>query len=125
MHAKTLIFDGKIVLTGSVNMTHNGYENNKEHMLRLVAPKAVADFVADFEEEWQQAIPVTQDAINDMLKKYQQRRGPKDGAESDGPVRSGSSGGPTRKVTRSLSSELKEVSDSATSSALEVIREAP
>jgi phosphatidylserine/phosphatidylglycerophosphate/cardiolipin synthase-like enzyme len=34
MHVKCLILDEKVVLTGSVNLTHNGLENNKEHVYR-------------------------------------------------------------------------------------------
>jgi phosphatidylserine/phosphatidylglycerophosphate/cardiolipin synthase-like enzyme len=43
MHAKSLIFDEEVLVTGSVNMTHNGYENNKEHMFRITTPSVVAD----------------------------------------------------------------------------------
>ena len=42
MHAKTLIFDEKVVLTGSVNLTHNGLERNKEHLIRVLEPSVVS-----------------------------------------------------------------------------------
>ena len=32
MHAKTWLLDGSVVLTGSVNLTENGFERNYEHM---------------------------------------------------------------------------------------------
>ena len=55
MHAKSWILDETIVLSGSVNLTHNGLENNKEHLLKLTSPTVVGKFRADFEELWMQA----------------------------------------------------------------------
>ena len=55
MHAKSWILDGTIVLSGSVNLTHNGLENNKEHLLKLTSPTVVGKFQADFDELWTQA----------------------------------------------------------------------
>ena len=63
MHAKTLIFDGRSVLTGSVNMTHNGFENNKEHMIQIYDPETVACFVQDFEDSWAIAEEVTPEKL--------------------------------------------------------------
>ena len=50
-HAKTCVFDNKVILTGSVNMTNNGHDNNKEHMFRIEEPKVVAAVIEDFEAE--------------------------------------------------------------------------
>ena len=100
MHAKTLIFDSKVVLDGSVNMTHNGFENNKEHMYRVTEPTAVAEVVADFNSIWAQAEEVTQSVIDKLIA----NKANKDENKTQ-PKRSGS-----RTVSRSLSTELDDAS---------------
>ena len=67
MHVKSLIFDERVVLTGSVNLTHNGHENNKEHMYRITEPKVLADVKADFETVWEEAEELTSEQIDTML----------------------------------------------------------
>jgi len=52
MHAKTFIFDDCLVLTGSVNYTHNGLENNVEHFNAITEPTAVRGYIQNFEEFW-------------------------------------------------------------------------
>ena len=52
MHVKAMIFDEKTLLEGSANLTHNGLENNKEHLYRQTEPPLVALVLADFEKEW-------------------------------------------------------------------------
>jgi HKD family nuclease len=59
MHVKTLIFDEIVVLTGSTNMSHNGFENNKEHMFRITDKEVVKEVVTDFEETWLKASKVS------------------------------------------------------------------
>ena len=73
MHVKSLIFDGKIVLDGSVNMTHNGYENNKEHMYRIIDPRVVSAVLADFEMDWSGAECVTKHDIDSMVARSDER----------------------------------------------------
>ena len=48
VHTKNLIFDDKILLEGSATLTHNGLENNKEHLYRQTEPPLVALVLADF-----------------------------------------------------------------------------
>jgi phosphatidylserine/phosphatidylglycerophosphate/cardiolipin synthase-like enzyme len=67
MHAKTLIFDKRVVLTGSVNMTHNGFENNKEHLFRIDTPSTVLDVYEDFLETWGASQKVDQTMIDEMM----------------------------------------------------------
>jgi len=93
MHVKTLIIDGKILLTGSVNMTHNGHENNKEHLYRLTDPSLLADVMKDFEEEWERAEEVTSLIVATMM-------------ETDGKKKEKKSA--SRSVSRSLSAELDD-----------------
>jgi len=67
MHAKTLIFDKRVVLTGSVNMTHSGFENNKEHLFRIDTPSTVLDVYEDFLETWGASQKVDQTMIDEMM----------------------------------------------------------
>ena len=53
MHCKTMIIDRRVAITGSVNMTHNGHENNKEHQLRITYPAVVHQLLDDFESDWE------------------------------------------------------------------------
>ena len=99
MHVKTLIIDEQLVLTGSVNLTHNGLENNKEHLFCISEPKVVADVLSDFEKEWIQAEPVTEDMIELMLDKYEKRKNDKHDKQ--------------RETSRSLSAELEEADEIA------------
>ena len=74
VHVKCLILDAKTVLTGSMNLTHNGLENNKEHLYRLTEPAFVAEVLADFEEEWLTAQRVTDNEIGEMLDMSHKRQ---------------------------------------------------
>jgi len=64
-----MIVDERVVLTGSVNMTHNGLENNKEHLYRITVPTAVAAVVEDFDATWAGAEPVTAELMEKALEK--------------------------------------------------------
>jgi len=59
MHVKTWIVDGAVLFTGSVNMTHNGLENNKEHLYKMEGEDILKPLRKDFEETWRIATPVT------------------------------------------------------------------
>ena len=74
MHAKTVIIDNRVVLTGSVNMTHNGIENNKEHMFRILEPTVVKALRVDFEETWRIAQPVTPEMCIGAVRRAEQAR---------------------------------------------------
>jgi hypothetical protein len=71
---KCFILDEEIVLTGSMNLTHNGMENNKEHLYRLSEPAFVADVLAEFEKEWLVADIVTDKEIAVMLETDRKRQ---------------------------------------------------
>ena len=98
MHVKALIIDAKTLLTGSVNMTHNGLENNKEHLYRITDPSAVSEVMIDFEKEWAGAETVTQELIDDMLARHEKRASDRARSKSL-----------SRGASRSLSCELDEV----------------
>jgi len=98
MHVKALCFDRKTLLTGSVNMTHNGLENNKEHMYRITEPTAVAEVLTDFESVWAEAETVTQRLIDEMMSRHAKRQD-----KDTGKTRSKSV---SRSLSRSLSHEF-------------------
>ena len=110
MHAKTLIMDGKVVLTGSMNMTHNRYENNKEHMYRITEPATVSDVQADFEKGWDEAELVTMITMNAMLENFEKQKRTRD-ARNRKHGRSPSKGR-ARSLSRSLSTEFEEAAPS-------------
>ena len=95
MHVKSLIFDGAVLLTGSVNMIHNGHENNKEHLYRIAHGPTVAEVLADFEKEWAGAEMVTREHIDEMIDN-KAKKDEKRGASL------------SRSVSRSLSAELED-----------------
>ena len=95
LHVKTFMFDDQVLLTGSVNMTHNGFENNKEHMYRITEPKVLADVKADFETVWEEAEELTSEQIETMLNNLGKKKEKK-----------------ARSVSRSLSSEMELASTS-------------
>ena len=109
MHAKTVVFDNKCVYTGSVNMTHNGFENNKEHLIVLTTPSVVTQFATDFESEWATAEPVTQELVDDMMSRHRKREDNKDEKQRQ---RSRSKS-LSRNTSRSLSSEFKDATNEA------------
>ena len=85
MHVKTLVFDRKVVLTGSVNMSHNGLENSKEHLFRITVPETVEATIADFEEHWTTCQPLTMEAVEQVMGNNHQRREKRAQRSQDGP----------------------------------------
>ncbi len=101
MHAKAYIVDGKVVLTGSVNLTHNGLEKNKEHLLEIHDSGTVAAILADFNTEWENAEVITP-ALMDRMKENHTKR--------DRSTRRSRS----QSLSRSLSAELDTVAETET-----------
>jgi phosphatidylserine/phosphatidylglycerophosphate/cardiolipin synthase-like enzyme len=50
MHSKFLIFDGRAVWTGSMNITRNGMYNNNNNAMLIQSEQLVANYQAEFEE---------------------------------------------------------------------------
>ena len=69
MHTKCVILDRELVYDGSVNLTHNGMENNKEHLYRITHAATVARVFDDFRREWARAEVVGADKIQIMVQK--------------------------------------------------------
>ena len=107
MHAKSLVVDDRVVFTGSVNMTHNGYENNKEHMFRIQEPAVLVQVVEDFEKDWRQSLPLTTQHMTMMMEKSE-----KAGQKRNQRQRSSRSANRSSSIEpslhRSLSAELDE-----------------
>ena len=90
-------------------MTHNGFENNKEHLIALTIPSVVTQFAADFDREWAMAEPVTQELVDDMMSRHKKRE---DNKEEKQRQRSRSQS-LSRNTSRSLSSEFKDATNEA------------
>ena len=90
MHAKSFVVDGRVLFTGSVNLTHNGMENNKEHMFRICDPYPVAQVEADFEELWEESEDVDDDMIMKMLETRRQKEDKPSRSKSRSSTRSNS-----------------------------------
>lgn len=56
MHAKYIIIDGKIVISGSANMTLASFSYDNNFMIRLESPDAAKVFTAEFEEMYEDLI---------------------------------------------------------------------
>ena len=50
MHAKYIIIDGKVVISGSANMTLNSFSEDNNFMIRMESEEAAAIFTDEFEE---------------------------------------------------------------------------
>ena len=108
MHVKTFIFDEKVLLTGSVNMTHNGFENDKEHLFRMIESSVVADVLEDFEKEWAGAEIVTPGHIEELIHNWDNRTERKKEQRENSVSRNPSS---SRSFRKTKSQELDRVAE--------------
>ena len=102
-HVKCWILDEKVVLSGSVNLTHNGLERNKEHLYEIREVNAVKAVQADFEADWNSAEEITPELF-ELLKAEKEKR-----AKAWNEQR-------TKGVIRSLCDELETVAGGAANS---------
>ena len=70
------ICDGIILLTGSVNMTHNGMTNNAEQLWRMRGPQVIESAMADFERLWDKGEEVESSHIDKMNEDHFAKYGP-------------------------------------------------
>ena len=75
LHCKTTCIDGELVLTGSLNPTHNGIDHNKEHLLATREKNVVAAVVEDFEKTWAAAEEITNDDLVTLATAAAKRKG--------------------------------------------------
>ena len=55
LHHKVFIIDGRLVLTGSLNYSRSGTENNDENWLRIEDEALAAQFLAEYERVFERA----------------------------------------------------------------------
>jgi len=69
MHCKAWIVDDAVIITGTPNTTHNGFENNKEHLLRITEASTVRSYVQDFDATWTSGSLVTYNMMEEAVRK--------------------------------------------------------
>ncbi|MDO8627040.1 MAG: phospholipase D-like domain-containing protein [Candidatus Diapherotrites archaeon] len=52
MHNKFCVFDKKVVTTGSVNFTQNGFERNNENLVIIEDEEIALQYLQEFEKFW-------------------------------------------------------------------------
>ena len=97
MHVKAWILDESLLLTGSVNLTHNGLEKNKGHLFKITSPGTVREVLTDFNDTWELAEIVTPAHIADMQQRWDAKALRK---------KTNTSHGRSQSVPRDLSEEL-------------------
>ena len=78
MHAKSWVIDKRVCLLGSVNLTHNGLENNTENLVRVAEPGCIQKACVDFEARWNEAEVVDDAMIQKMIEADTARKEQKD-----------------------------------------------
>ena len=73
-HAKSWTIDGIVLLTGSVNLTKGGFENNLEHCVISVCKATVREAQFIFEEAWKCGEPVTEQEIGEVVAEARMKR---------------------------------------------------
>jgi len=56
MHDKTMIVDGKVVLTGSFNWSSNAEDSNNENLIVIISPSVAGTYENEFDKIWNNAI---------------------------------------------------------------------
>ena len=68
MHMKCCLCDGRVMFTGSVNMTHNGLEVSDENLVRIEEAEGVAKHLERYEELWDRSEILRQSDLDRALK---------------------------------------------------------
>lgn len=63
LHAKTFIFDNREAIVTSTNLTYSGFNTNAELGVTLTAIDQISECAEHFDFLWEQAEPVTREAI--------------------------------------------------------------
>ena len=69
MHNKVVVEDSRVLLTGSVNLTHNGLENNEENLIVTTAQGAADAAALRFDELWSIAAPLGQERLQAAVER--------------------------------------------------------
>ena len=105
------MIDDRIIYTGSVNMTHNGLDQNIEDCMRVSdSPNTILDAKLAFEDRWQRATIVDQTMIDKALENVKLRKS-KSSPDLEVPDPSALSGGNDGTANRSeCASSSRDVS---------------
>ena len=82
-HAKIYVFDKKVVLLGSANLTRNGLAKNREAVIKLDREEdsdAIEEVIALFDELWESGTELDTDKLDEFEEGYKELRRLKDAA---------------------------------------------
>jgi phosphatidylserine/phosphatidylglycerophosphate/cardiolipin synthase-like enzyme len=68
MHMKCCLCDGRVLFTGSVNLTHNGLEYSDEHLVRIEEAGEIAKYQEHYERIWNQSQILRQGDLDEALR---------------------------------------------------------
>lgn len=75
LHAKAMLIDRRVFLTGSANMTYHAYSRNHEVFVAVNSPDIAQEFMSTFEEDWKNnsktvELTNTQKFLGKMFQKF-------------------------------------------------------
>ena len=73
MHSKMVLYDSDTVTLGSANWTHNGFEFNKEHVVRIISSPLNIQCAEDFENVWSGCAIVDRDRVEEACRLKEER----------------------------------------------------
>ena len=76
IHSKTALVDGKTLLVGSANLSHNSLENNWETLVVVRTRSAPLEFRAAFGVLWSQGTAVDRERLEDLKQQAVSSRQP-------------------------------------------------
>ena len=74
MHMKCCLCDGRVMFTGSVNMTHNGLEVSDENLVRIEEAEGVAKHLEHYEELWDRSEILRPGDLDQALKLREEKK---------------------------------------------------
>ena len=82
MHMKCCLCDGRVLFTGSVNLTHNGLECSDENLVRIEGAEEIAKHQEHYERLWNQSEILRQGDLDEALR-LRVKGGKEGGAHED------------------------------------------
>ena len=56
-HTKMILIDRRYFILGSMNLSQNSLDNNREIWIILIDPQFVEEFLSQFEKDWEKMKP--------------------------------------------------------------------
>lgn len=56
VHTKVILIDDELLLIGSMNLSANSLDNNREYGILLLDQRLIDQFLQGFEKDWQAAV---------------------------------------------------------------------